>query len=94
MKNTNKFSYAPLKFNENLKLSILASLDIETFEDQYSKEQIPLCITACIKLNENVSNIDNTNQDFAEICIMLDGELFNSNILNREKALSKFWKTF
>jgi hypothetical protein len=89
MKNNNfntRFSYAPLKLNENLKLISLASLDIETFEDQYSKEQIPLCITACIKLNENVSN---NMQNFTEICITLDIKLFNSNILNREKALSK-----
>lgn len=92
MKNNSKFSYAPLKFNENLKLISLASLDIETFEDQYSKEQIPLCITACIKLNSNVSN--NNSPDFATICILLDGELFNSSILNREKALSNLWKSF
>jgi DNA polymerase type B, organellar and viral len=91
MKNNNRFSYTPLKFNENLNLISLASLDIETFEDQYSKEQIPLCITACIKLNSNVSN---NLPKFAEICITLDGELFNSSILNREKALSKFWKSF
>jgi hypothetical protein len=89
MKNNynNRFSYSPLKFNENFKLISLASLDIETFEDQYSKEQIPLCITACIKLNSNVSN---KSPNFATICILLDGELFNSSILNREKALSKF----
>jgi len=89
MKNNfnNRFSYAPLKLNENFKLISLASLDIETFEDQYSKEQIPLCITACIKLNENSHS--NNSPNFAEICITLDGELFNSNILNREKALSK-----
>jgi len=86
MKNNNLYSYSPLKFNENLKLISLASLDIETFEDQYSKEQIPLCITACIKLNLNFSN----NNKFATICITLDGELFNSSILNREKALAKF----
>jgi hypothetical protein len=86
----NSLAYTPLKFNENLKLNILASLDIETFEDQYSKEQIPLCITACIKLNSN----SNDSINFADICITLDGELFNSNILNREKALSKFWKSF
>jgi hypothetical protein len=91
MKNNNLYSYSPLKFNENLKLISLASLDIETFEDQYSKEQIPLCITACIKLNSNVSN---NSPKFATICILLDGELFNSSILNREKALSKFWKSF
>jgi hypothetical protein len=92
MKNNTKFSYTPLKFNEDLNLISLASLDIETFEDQYSKEQIPLCITACIKLNDKISNINSPK--FAEICITLDGELFNSNILNREKALSKLWKTF
>ena len=51
MKNLNKnqFAYNPLKINHDLQLISLASLDIETFEDQYSKEQIPLCITACIK---------------------------------------------
>jgi hypothetical protein len=85
--NNNKFSFAPLKFNENLKLISLASLDIETFEDQYSKDQIPLCITACIKLNSNVST--NNSPNFAKICITLNVELYNSNILNREKALSK-----
>ena len=90
--NNNKFSYAPLKFNENLKLISLASLDIETFEDQYSKEQIPLCITACIKLNSNVST--NNSPNFAKICITLNVELYNSNILNREKALSKLWTSF
>jgi hypothetical protein len=94
MKNNNnsKFSYTPLKFNENLKLISLASLDIETFEDLHSKEQIPLCITACIKLNSKFSNNNSTN--FAEICITLDVELFNSSVLNREKALAKLWKTF
>jgi DNA polymerase type B, organellar and viral len=92
MKNQNKFSYAPLKFNENLKLISLAALDIETFEDQYSKDQIPLCITAVIKLNQ--TTYKNNLPNFAKICITLDGELFNSNILNREKALSKFWKRF
>jgi len=90
MKNNSKFSYAPLKINENLKLISLASLDIETFEDQYSKEQIPLCITACIKLNLH----NNNSHNFATICILLDVELFNSNILNREKSLAKFWKSF
>ena len=37
-----KFAYTPLKKNLNLKLLSLATLDIETFEDKDSLEQIPL----------------------------------------------------
>jgi hypothetical protein len=53
--NKSKFAYTPLKFDNQLKLISLAALNIKTFEDEYSKEQIPLCITACISLNQKVS---------------------------------------
>lgn len=90
MNNNSKINYTPLKIKLNMKLLYLATLDIETFEDFDSKEQLPLCITACLPLaNNNVNKIK-----LATISVKLDIKLYNSSVENREKAISLFWITF